>query len=115
MRPGESPSDSAVDRGPETIKDALVPMHLKSTLTVVLLAAPLVMPGRGATLSEEISAFSRRFQAAQPPGCQQAIWKLDWEDHLSTALARAKRERRPVLFIHVTNITGPSNFGTGHC
>ena len=46
---------------------------------------------------------------------QKAIWKLDWEDHLSTALARAKTERRPVLFIYVTNITGPSNFGSGHC
>ncbi|MEQ1859567.1 MAG: hypothetical protein ABMA13_06500 [Chthoniobacteraceae bacterium] len=62
-----------------------------------------------------MSGFAARFQAAQPSENQQAIWKLDWEDHLSTALARAKTERRPVLFIHVTNITGPSNFGTGHC
>ena len=88
---------------------------MKAVLTSLLLATlPLTQTG-GATLDGEISAFSKRFQAAQPPGRQQAIWKLDWEDHLSTALARAKRERRPVLFIHVTNITGPSNFGTGHC
>ena len=90
-------------------------MSIKSTLTVGLFAALLATPSRGATLDGERAAFSQRFQAAQPPGSQQAIWKLDWEDHLSTALARAKRERRPVLFIHVTNITGPSKFGTGHC
>lgn len=70
---------------------------------------------RGATLKEELSSFSTRFQAAQPSESQQAIWRLDWEDHLATALVRAREERRPVLFIHVTNITGPSHFGAGHC
>ena len=90
-------------------------MKTKVALTIGLLAIlPLTQAG-GATLDSELAGFSKRFQAAQPPGRQQAIWKLDWEDHLSTALARAKRERRPVLFIFVTNITGPSNFGTGHC
>ncbi len=90
-------------------------MNMKAALITGLLAALPWTQGEAVTFDDEITAFSRRFQEAQPPACQQAIWKLDWEDHLSTALARAKRERRPVLFIHVTNITGPSNFGTGHC
>ena len=88
---------------------------MKIALTTVLLALLPLTQGGGATLGSELAAFSKRFQAAQPPGRQQAIWKLDWEDHLATALARAKRERRPVLFIFVTNITGPSNFASGHC
>ena len=88
---------------------------MKAALTITLLAALAWTQAAGATVDEELTAFSQRFQAAQPSDRQQAIWKLDWEDHLATALARAKIERRPVLFIHVTNITGPSNFGTGHC
>lgn len=88
---------------------------MKTALTTTLLAALAWTQAGGATLDGELAGFSKRFQAAQPSDRQQAIWKLDWEDHLSTALTRAKKERRPVLFIHVTNITGPSNFGTGHC
>ena len=88
---------------------------MKTALAIPLLAALGWMHAGGATLDGELSGFSARFEAAQPSDSQKAIWKLDWEDHLSTALARAKTERRPVLFIYVTNITGPSNFGSGHC
>ena len=83
----------------------------RSGLFAVLLAAPAF----AGSLDDERAAFDRRFEAAQPRGEGAAIWALDWEDRLSTALVRAKRERRPVLFIHVTNITGPSNFASGHC
>ena len=68
-----------------------------------------------AELDGKLADFAERFQAAQPSGSQLAIWKLDWEDELDTALKRAKSERRPVLFIHVTNISGPSNFAAGQC
>jgi hypothetical protein len=89
------------------------------SLTLVLCATLFglhtLSPAAGTPLEEEQTAFSQRFLAAQPSERQQAIWRLDWEDHLSTALVRAKAECRPVLFIHVTNITGPSNFASGHC
>ncbi len=88
---------------------------MKAAIALTLFAALAWTHANGATLNEELSGFSKRFEAAQPSESQQAIWKLDWEDHLSTALARAKTERRPILFIHVTNISGPSYFGAGHC
>ena len=88
---------------------------VKTAFTSTLLAALTWTQALAANVDEELAKFSQRFQAAQPSGLQQAIWKLDWEDQLTTALTRAKTERRPVLFIHVTNISGPSNFGTGHC
>lgn len=88
---------------------------MKLCLAMVLFALLAVTRADSVELDAELAGFARRFQAAQPSASQLAIWKLDWEDHLDTALARAKVERRPVLFVHVTNITGPSNFGSGHC
>jgi len=88
---------------------------MKTTLAAACLALFSLSRVGGATLDGELAGFADRFQAAQPSDQQQAIWKLDWEEHLATALARAKAERRPVLFIHVTNISGPSNFAAGHC
>ncbi len=88
---------------------------MKVAITTTLLTLLTWTHAGSATLDEELAGFAKRFQAAQPSARQQAIWKLDWEDHLATALVRAKKERRPILFIHVTNITGPSYFGAGHC
>ena len=88
---------------------------MKTLIATTLLSVLTWTQAARAGLDEELIGFSKRFQAAQPSDSQQAIWKLDWEDHLSTALVRAKKERRPVLFVHVTNITGPSYFGSGHC
>ena len=88
---------------------------MNSFLRVSLVATLMAGSAFAATLNEESASFAKRFAAAQPQGEGMAIWKLDWEDHLSTALTRAKAERRPVLFIHVTNISGPSNFASGHC
>jgi len=88
---------------------------MKTLYLVALLAVSTLAPANGSPLDDALNEFSARFQAAQPSDEQQAIWKLDWEDNLTTALDRAKRERRPILFVHVTNITGPSNFGSGHC
>ena len=88
---------------------------MMSPLRLSLVATLIAASAFAATLEEESAAFAKRFDAAQPQGEGMGIWKLDWEDHLSTALKRAKEEQRPVLFIHVTNISGPSNFGSGHC
>lgn len=82
---------------------------------LLLFCAVLVASASAASFEEESRAFAQRYEAAQPSTESMAIWKLDWEDHLRSALARAKVERRPVLFIHVTNISGPSNFASGHC
>jgi hypothetical protein len=81
----------------------------------VPIAAFSLAQAGAASLEDTLVAFSARYEAAQPSDRQLSIWKLDWEDDLATALERAGEERRPVLFIHVTNITGPSNFGSGHC
>jgi len=88
---------------------------MKALTLPALLAFLYLSTSFAAPLDEAIQSFSGRFETAQPSAEQLAIWKLDWEDQLSTALDRAKNERRPVLFIHVTNISGPSNFGSGHC
>ena len=88
---------------------------MKALQISALFAAFSMTLAGAAPLDEALDGFAARYVAAQPSDSQQAIWKLDWEDDLTTALERAKQERRPVLFVHVTNITGPSNFGSGHC
>ncbi len=56
-----------------------------------------------------------KFQKAQPDADEMAIYQHDWTANLKQALVRAKKEKRPIFFIGNTNITGPSNFYSGHC
>lgn len=56
-----------------------------------------------------------RCQQARPSVDDLAFFSLDWAPSLDEALERAAREQRPVFFIHLTNITGPTEFFSGHC
>lgn len=57
----------------------------------------------------------KRFVAARPTGAALAFYTMDWAPDLSSAQARAKKEKRPVFFIFVTNISAATNFYVGHC
>lgn len=63
----------------------------------------------------DVRDILRKFEAAQPTADQMAIYQHDWTATLPQALARAKKEKRPIFFIGNTNISGPTNFYTGHC
>lgn len=56
-----------------------------------------------------------QYQAAKPTEKALAFFSMDWAPSLAEATARARKERRPILFIYVTNITAGQNFVGGHC
>lgn len=55
------------------------------------------------------------YRDALPTKKDLAIYTLDWAADLAEAKARAKREKRPIFFIWLTNHSGPASFLTGHC
>lgn len=57
----------------------------------------------------------QRFEEVRPSAEDMAVYRHDWEATLAQAKVRAKKERRPIFFIGNTNISGPTNFYTGHC
>jgi hypothetical protein len=59
--------------------------------------------------------FSARFKAARPTDDQLRFYSFDWAKDLADAKVRAAKEKRPIFFIAVTNISGPDIFFTGHC
>ena len=63
----------------------------------------------------DVRKIQEKFEAAQPTADQMAVYQHDWTADLSQALARAKQEKRPIFFIGNTNISGPTNFYSGHC
>ncbi len=56
-----------------------------------------------------------RYRECRPSDDSLRFYRLDWAADLAAAKARAAKERRPVFFIAVTNISGPDTFFTGHC
>ena len=64
------------------------------------------------------SAFKGRgieFEEVRPSAEDMAIYRHDWVATLKQAKDRAKKEGRPIFFIGNTNISGPTNFYSGHC
>ena len=57
----------------------------------------------------------QKFEEVRPSAEDMAIYRHDWEATLAQAKVRAKKEGRPIFFIGNTNISGPTNFYTGHC
>ena len=55
------------------------------------------------------------FEAVRPSAEDMAIYRHDWVATLKQAKNRAKKEGRPIFFIGNTNISGPTNFYSGHC
>lgn len=56
----------------------------------------------------------QRYEAAKPSEKSLAFYSLDWAADLQAAKARARKERRPIFLIAVTNITAGCNFYSGH-
>ena len=66
-------------------------------------------------MDTRISEIEKRFVAARPVGAALAFYSMDWAPDLAAAQARARKERRPVFFIFVTNISAATSFYQGHC
>ena len=56
-----------------------------------------------------------KFEEVRPSAEDMAIYRHDWVATLKQAKDRAKKEGRPIFFIGNTNISGPTNFYSGHC
>lgn len=52
--------------------------------------------------------------AAKPKAEKLRFYDLDWAKDLSQAKERAQAEKRPIVFLWVTNITAGCDFFTGH-
>ena len=62
-----------------------------------------------------LTEIEKRFTSARPTGAALAFYTMDWAPDLATAQIRAKKERRPVFLIFVTNISAATSFYQGHC
>lgn len=56
-----------------------------------------------------------KVRAARPTDEALAIYRHDWAPTWEEARTRAAKEKRPIFLVVNTNITGPTNFYTGHC
>ncbi|WP_395145566.1 hypothetical protein [Armatimonas sp.] len=66
-------------------------------------------------MDTRLTEIEKRFTSARPTGAALAFYTMDWAPDLATAQIRAKKERRPVFLIFVTNISAATNFYQGHC
>ena len=85
---------------------------MKSRLVVLLL---LLACTHLFAQDSQVARIRERFEAAKPSVDKLAIFSLDWAPTLTEAKARARKEGRPILFIHLTNISASTNFFGGHC
>ncbi len=65
--------------------------------------------------NNHVEELAERCRQARPGAEELAFYSLDWAPSLEAALERAAQEQRPVFFIHLTNISGPTEFFSGHC
>lgn len=82
------------------------------------LALGLVLTLTPAVFGQPDPAVARildKYEAAKPTEKALAFFSMDWAPSLTEATARARKERRPIFFIYVTNITAGQNFVGGHC
>ena len=63
----------------------------------------------------DVRKILEQFEKVRPTAEDMAIYRHDWVATLEQAKVRAKKEGRPIFFIGNTNITGPTNFYSGHC
>lgn len=66
-------------------------------------------------MDTRLTDIESRFAAARPMGTSLAFFTMDWAPDLVAAQVRAKKERRPVFLIFVTNISAATSFYQGHC
>ncbi len=81
--------------------------------SLALVALAFTLPAQAQDRSAE--EILRRTEAARPSLAEMAVYQHDWTATLSQATKRAAKEKRPIFFIGNTNITGPTNFYSGHC
>ena len=63
----------------------------------------------------DVHSIRERFEVSRPSEKQLAFYSLDWGPTLAEAKERAAKEKRPIFFIYVTNISASTNFFSGHC
>lgn len=63
--------------------------------------------------NSEVQTILDRYQAIRPGAADLGMYRLDWEESLDAALARAAKERRPVCLIIIHAKYG--NISSGHC
>ena len=63
----------------------------------------------------ETDRILRKVREARPSDDALAIYRHDWAPTWEEARSRAAKEGRPVFLVVNTNISGPTNFYTGHC
>jgi hypothetical protein len=76
-----------------------------------LLLAALVLSAQ----DDEVARLQKKVQAARPTEAELSYYSHNWAPSLKEARERAAKEKRPIFFIAVTNITGPDNVFSGHC
>ena len=79
------------------------------SLVLLLLSTTMVI-GQDATAR----SIMEKAQAAKPRPEKLRFYDLDWASNLAQAKQRAQEEKRPIVFLWVTNITAGCDFFTGH-
>lgn len=96
-----------------------MPSHTQRALVLALAlvaAAPALTRAEAlAPAQPSASEIVAACQAARPGADELRLYDLDWVEGLPAAVARARRERRPLLVLVVRNISGGGNLFTGHC
>ena len=80
-----------------------------------LTAAILMFSGWAQAQDPTASRILDKVKDARPAHEDMGFYRLDWARSLPEAKRRARKESRPILFIWLTNKTGPTDFFSGHC
>ena len=83
---------------------------MRRMATILLLSLASVVTGQDATARR----IMEQSNAARPTAAKLRFYDLDWASSLTQARQRAAEEKRPIVFIWVTNITAGCDFFTGH-
>lgn len=62
-----------------------------------------------------VARVLEKVRAARPSDEALAVYRHHWEPTWEEARDRARKEKRPIFLVVNTNITGPTNFYSGHC
>ena len=88
-------------------------MRLNTVGIVAMLFLVFGDPARSERQSAQIATILKQYDSIRPQDRDLMVFKLDWEATLKSAVARARKERRPVLLIVVRNSNG--DIRQGHC
>lgn len=80
-------------------------------LALILLIGPGVLRAQ----DDDVERIRRRYRELSPTGEDLRFYRHDWVRSLDEALRRAEQERRPIFLLAITNISGPTDFFSGHC